>query len=300
MKKLLLISLLFIAILTACTESTDQKEAQANDTFTYQSETGPIEVPTNPERVLILSGYTGNVIHLGVNVIGVDTWSKNNPTFAEELSDVEEVSEENLEQIIALDPDLIIALSTVNNVERLQEIAPTVLYTWGAVDYLTQHIEIGKLLNKEQEATEWVEDFQARAKAIGDDIKAEIGESSTVSVLEAFDKTVYVYGDNWARGTEILYQTMELAMPEKVTEDVLEAGYFALSTEVIPDYVGDYLVLSKYQGADTSFEETETFKNMPAVMNDRVIYMDGEGASFTDPVTLESQLTFFKQAFLNQ
>lgn len=300
MKKLLLISLLFIAILTACTESTDQKEAQANDTFTYQSETGPIEVPTNPERVLILSGYTGNVIHLGVNVIGVDTWSKNNPTFAEELSDVEEVSEENLEQIIALDPDLIIALSTVNNVERLQEIAPTVLYTWGAVDYLTQHIEIGKLLNKEQEATEWVEDFQARAKSIGDDIKAEIGESSTVSVLEAFDKTVYVYGDNWARGTEILYQTMELAMPEKVTEDVLEAGYFALSTEVIPDYVGDYLVLSKYQGADTSFEETETFKNMPAVMNDRVIYMDGEGASFTDPVTLESQLTFFKQAFLNQ
>lgn len=305
MKKLFFVAIIALVALVACNtnDETTEPETEGTDeatTFTYQAETGPVEVPTNPERVVVLSGYTGDVIKLDVNIVGVDTWSKNNPTFADELADVEEVSEDNLEKIIELEPDLIIALSTVNNLDTLQEIAPTVTYTWGAMNYLEQHIEIGKLLNKEEAATAWVEDFRTRAESIGEEIKAEIGEDTTVSVLEAFDKTVYVYGNNWARGTEILYQTMELAMPEAVEEDVVADGYLALSMEVIPEYVGDYLILSKYEGADTAFEETETFQNMPAVQNGHVIEMQGEGASFTDPITLEKQLAFFEDAFLGE
>lgn len=308
MKKYLSIFLLFTALImmAGCNQvdNTADEGENINDetknTFTYEAETGPIEVPTSPERVVVLSGYTGDVLSLGVNVVGVDTWSKNNPTFVEELRDVQEVSEDNLEGIIALEPDLIIALSTVKNLDQLKEIAPTVTYTWGQLGYLDQHIEIGKLLNKEEEATLWAEDFESRAKAIGEDIKATHGEDTTVSVIEAFGKDLYVFGANWARGTEILYQTMALGMPEKVQEDALEAGYFTLSQEVLPDYVGDFLVLSKYQEADTAFEETDTFKNIPAVENNRVIHMQGEGASFTDPITLEQQLTFFKEAFLGE
>ncbi|PXW87212.1 iron complex transport system substrate-binding protein [Streptohalobacillus salinus] len=305
MKKLFFVAIIALVALVACNtnDETTEPETEGTDeatTFTYQAETGPVEVPTNPERVVVLSGYTGDVIKLDVNIVGVDTWSKNNPTFADELADVEEVSEDNLEKIIELEPDLIIALSTVSNLDTLQEIAPTVTYTWGAMNYLEQHIEIGKLLNKEEAATAWVEDFRTRAESIGEEIKAEIGEDTTVSVLEAFDKTVYVYGNNWARGTEILYQTMELAMPEAVEEDVVADGYLALSMEVIPEYVGDYLILSKYEGADTAFEETETFQNMPAVQNGHVIEMQGEGASFTDPITLEKQLAFFEDAFLGE
>lgn len=311
MKKLLTIFILFSALIlfAGCntaegTNSDDQTDADTaedtNDTFTYESETGPVDVPTNPERVVVLSGYTGDVLKLGVNVVGVDTWSKNNPTFADELADVALVSEDNLESVIALNPDLIIALSTVKNLDQLKEIAPTVTYTWGKLNYLDQHIEIGKLLNKETEATAWVEDFRSRAEAIGEEIKTTIGEDTTVSVIEAFGKDLYVYGNNWARGTEILYQTMDLKMPEKVKQDALESGYFTLSQEVLPEYVGDYLVLSKYQEADTAFEETDTFKNIPAVQNGNVIEMQGEGASFTDPITLEKQLAFFKEAFLGE
>lgn len=311
MKKLLTIFILFSALIlfAGCntaedTNSDDQTDADTaedtTDTFTYESETGPVDVPTNPERVVVLSGYTGDVLKLGVNVVGVDTWSKNNPTFADELADVALVSEDNLESVIALNPDLIIALSTVKNLDQLKEIAPTVTYTWGKLNYLDQHIEIGKLLNKETEATAWVEDFRSRAKAIGEEIKTTIGEDTTVSVIEAFGKDLYVYGNNWARGTEILYQTMNLKMPEKVKQDALESGYFTLSQEVLPEYVGDYLVLSKYQEADTAFEETDTFKNIPAVQNGNVIEMQGEGASFTDPITLEKQLAFFKEAFLGE
>ncbi|MGN9867242.1 iron-hydroxamate ABC transporter substrate-binding protein [Bacillus swezeyi] len=304
MKKLLIPFLLLLTlIISACgnEESTTKDSSSTkkeSETITYQSETGPIEVPADPQRVVMLSGYTGNVLDLGVNVVGVDTWSKNNPTFKEKLKDVQEVSEDDLEKIIELEPDLIIALSTVKNLDKLNEIAPTVTYTWGKVDYLTQHVEIGKLLNKEKEAQAWVDDFKQRAEEIGEDIRTKIGENSTVSVIEAYGKDLYVYGNNWARGTEILYQTMKLNMPEKVKEDALKAGYYTLSAEVLPEYAGDYVILSKYSDADTSFQQTDTYKNIPAVQNGHVIEMQGEGASFTDPITLEKQLAFFKEAFL--
>ena len=305
MKKLLFpFILLLVLIISACSneasgkvEKTAKKEEQPK-TITYQSETGPIEVPADPKKVILLSGFTGNVIDLGVNIVGVDVWSKNNPTFKDELKDVEEVSDENLEKIIELEPDLIIGLSNIKNLDKLKEIAPTVTYTWGKVDYLTQHLEIGKLLNKEKEAQAWVDDFKTRAQTAGEEIRAKIGEDATVSVLEAYDKDLYVFGDNWARGTEILYQAMNLKMPEKVKEMALKSGYYTISAEVIPEYAGDYVILSKYAEADSSFQETETYKNIPAVKNKRVFEMNGQGASFSDPVTLENQLEFFKKSFL--
>ncbi len=306
MKKWILpLMLLSVLLISACSNTSssgneNESKKEESQTFTYESETGPIEVPKDPQRVVMLSGFTGNVIHLDVNLVGVDVWSKTNPTFEEELKDVAEVSEDNLEQIIELEPDLIIALSTVKNIDKLNEIAPTVTYTWGKLDYLEQHIEIGKLLGKEEEAKAWVDDFQERVTEAGDEIKAKIGEDSTVSVIEAFDKSLYVYGDNWARGTEILYQGMKLNMPEKVKEMALKDGYYTLSTEVIPDYAGDYVILSKYAEADTSFQETETYKNIPAVKNGHVYEMEGNGASFSDPVTLEKHLAFFKKSFLGE
>lgn len=300
MKKILFtLTLLSVLIISACSGETETKEEVA-DTVTYQSETGPIEVPANPKRVILLSGFTGNVLHLGVNIVGVDVWSKDNPTFTEELKDVEEVSDESLEKILELEPDLIIGLNNIKNIDKLSEIAPTVTYTWGKVDYLTQHLEIGKLLNKEKEAQEWVENFKKRTETIGDNIRAKIGEDATVTVIESYEKDLYVFGDNWARGTEILYQALQLKMPKKVEEMALESGYYTLSAEVLPEYVGDYLILSKYTNADSSFQQTAAYKNMPAVKNNHVFEMPGNGASFSDPVTLEKQLKFFESSFLNE
>lgn len=308
MKKIIFTALLlFVFILGACTsESTDSKTSKESNTekeepasITYQSEEGPIEVPAHPERVVVVSTFAGNVAALGVNLVGVDSWSKQNPRYDSYLADVEEVSEENLEKIIELDPDLIIGLSTAQNLDKLKEIAPTVTFTYGKVDYLTQHLEIGKLLNKEKEAQQWVNDFKERAKSAGEEIKTVIGDDATVSVIENFDKQLYVFGDNWGRGTEILYQEMGLAMPEKVKEMALADGYYALSLEVLPEFAGDYVIFSKTNDQDNSFQETDVYKNIPAVKNNRVFEANAKEFYFNDPISLDFQLEFFKEHFLS-
>ncbi|MFD1861288.1 iron-hydroxamate ABC transporter substrate-binding protein [Planococcus sp. FY231025] len=305
MKKLSFILILLAAmLLAACgsdSASPSKEEGGAADspeTITYESENGPVEVPADPQRVLVLSTYAGNVMALDVPLVGVDSWSKSNPRFQEQLEGVEEVTEDNLEKIIELDPDLIIGLSTIKNIDKLNEIAPTVTYTYGKVDYLTQHLEIGKLLNKEEEAQTWIDDFKTRAGEAGEEIRAEIGEDATVSVIENFDKQLYVFGDNWGRGTEILYQEMKLKMPAKVEEMALKDGFYALSQEVLPEFMGDYVIFSKDSEQDNSFQETDVYKNTPAVKNGQVFEANAKEFYFNDPISLDYQLEFFKEHFL--
>ncbi|MGO4375202.1 ABC transporter substrate-binding protein, partial [Paenibacillus sp. MCAF20] len=194
-------------------------------TITYESEVGPVEVPANPQRIVALTNAP-NILSLDGKIVGVDEWTNKSPHFTDKLAGVEVVSDESLEKIIELEPDLIIAGTHNKNIDKLQEIAPTVVYTWGKLDYLTQQLEIGKLLNKEQEAQAWIDDFKTRAATAGEEIKAKIGADATVSVLETDSKSFYVFGDAWARGTEILYQAMGLNMPEKVKADAQGPGYY--------------------------------------------------------------------------
>ncbi|MNK46526.1 Iron(3+)-hydroxamate-binding protein FhuD precursor [compost metagenome] len=300
----ILLTLVLVSACSSTASETPKKEVDTqtqtqNAMITYQSESGPVQVPANPERVVVLSSFAGNVMALGVNLVGVDSWSKMNPRF-DKLKDVQEVSDESLEKIIELKPDLIIGLSTIKNIDKLKQIAPTVTYTYGKVDYLTQHLEIGKLLNKEKEAQAWISDFKTRAQKAGEEIKAKIGADKTVSVIENFDKQLYVYGNNWGRGTEILFQTMKLEMPKKVKDMALKAGYYALSTEVLPEYAGDYVILSKNPDTDNSFQQTDIYKNLPAVKNNHVFEANAKEFYFNDPLTLDYQLQFFIQKFLGK
>ncbi|NIK79213.1 iron complex transport system substrate-binding protein [Paenibacillus castaneae] len=323
MKKLFIpLSLVLVLLLSACggnstniantagnssspaptdSASASNDSSAESGTFIYQSEDGPVEVPKNPQRVVVITRFlTGNVMLLGVPLVGVDEMSKTNPKFEEELKDVETVTDESLEKIIELQPDLIIGLSDIKNIDKFKKIAPTVTYTYGKVDYLTQQLEIGKLLNKEKEAQAWVDDFTKRVTDAGEKIKAKIGENATVSVIETFNKQLYVYGDNFGRGTEILYQGFGLAMPEKVKSATQKEGYFAVSSEVLKDYFGDYVIFSKNEDEDNSFQNTETYKNIPAVKNNQVYEANAKAFYFNDPLSMEYQLEFFIKSFLGE
>ncbi|MCK1993239.1 ABC transporter substrate-binding protein [Peribacillus muralis] len=303
MKKLFIpFLLLFVLILSACgnnEKTNENKETKSEaETVTYESETGPVKVPANPKRIIALSNGP-NVLALDGNVVGIDQWTNMNPLFTDRLKGVEVVSEDNLEKIIELEPDLIIAGSEMKNIKKLNEIAPTVVFTWGKLDYLSQQVEIGKLLNKEKEAKDWVTDFKERAESAGEKIRAKIGEDATVSVIENDAKEFYVFGNNFARGTEILYQAMKLNMPEKVKEKALKPGIYTLSSEVLPEYTGDYIIFSKNPDVENSFVGTESWKNIPAVKNDHIFEINSKASTYSDPITLDHLLEFFEKSFLN-
>ncbi|MGG4034444.1 iron-hydroxamate ABC transporter substrate-binding protein [Paenibacillus cisolokensis] len=302
--------LLLAVIVSACGNSAGPSTSQgantpqpsANETSemrTYESETGPVEIPAKPQRIVALA-HAPNVLSLGGKLVGVDQWTMGNRLFSDKLKGVAVVSETDLESVMAQNPDLIIAGAHMKNLEELGKIAPTVVYTWGKLDYLAQQREIGKLLNKESEAQQWIDDFKQRTEAIGQEIKVKFGDNVTVTVFEAGSKDFYVLGNNWARGTEILYQAMGLAMPEKVKQDALGPGYYTLSQEVMPEYAGDFIVISRSATGKNDFMTSEVWKSIPAVKNNRVIEIDTESSSYSDPITLDHLTDIFKDGFLGK
>lgn len=278
-------------------KSVEEKGSDTN-TITYQSENGPIDVPANPQRVVILSGYAGNLLALGVPVVGLDSWTKANPKFQDQLKDVAEVSDENVESILNVKPDLIIAMSDVKNADKLKQIAPLITYTYNKVDYLTQILEIGKAVNQEQKATEWIADFKERSQKAGEEIKTKIGADSTVTIIEGDSKSLYTFGNGWGRGTEIVYQAMGLKMPDKVKEMTAKEGYYDLSLEILPQFMGDYVIYSKDSAGDASFQQTSTYKNIPAVANNHVYEVDATTFYFNDALSLDYQLDFITKSLL--
>lgn len=296
---LLIFTMLF---LTACSDDQSEQASsednnESSETVTYESENGPVEIPKNPKKIVALS-YAPNIHSLGVEMVGVDKWSKENPLFSDDLKDVATVSEEDVESVLALEPDLIIAGTHMKNLEELEKIAPTVAFTWGELDYLEQQIEIGKIVGKEEQAKEWAADFEEKASEVGDSVKEKHGEDVSVTMYETNGKNFYIFGEAWGRGTEIIYQAMGLNIPEDVQKEVSEQGYAEISQEVIPDYAGDFMILSRYEDTDLSFKDDDVWKSIPAVEKDQVIEIDTAASSYSDPTTLDYLLDIYKKELL--
>lgn len=319
MKKLLL-GMMMIFLLVGCASQTNEsqetpvetkttveaketvetnEEAVEESTFTYESEKGPIDLPIDPERIVILNSFAaGAILKFDGSVVGHELWTGGNPLFADLLKDSTEVAADNLEQIMALNPDLIIASSNDENLEELEQIAPTVALTYGRLSYLDVIVEIGRIVNKEEEAKVWVEDFNKRAVEAGKKMKDQYGKDVSITVIEAFGDELYLYGDNWGRGTQVVYQAMGLTMTEAVKEVALKDGYYAISSEVIPDYAADLMIMSYFNGSNMAFTETDTWHNIPAVKNDKVLKTEAEAFYMTGPISLEHQLNEIERFFL--
>lgn len=300
-KKILFISimaLLIIGLLSACgndTEKTDEAASESEaKTRVYQAENGDVEILVEPKRVAVLAHiYVGNVLKLGVTPVAVNEWVKGNKFFGDQLEEAEVVPDGAIEKLIELEPDLIITFTNDQNIKKYSEIAPVVALTNTNYDYLEQHLEIGEILGKEKEAQVWVDEWNTKAAEAKEKVKAAIGEDATVLVIEQVEKVTYIYGPNWGRGTEVMYQALGIKAPEKVKTDVFGPGYKAISPEVISDYAADYIFVGVGEdAADPSFTQTSVWKELPAVKNGNVFKFDSESFWFNDAITLEHQLEF--------
>jgi len=304
--KIGLVAILLIGLLSGCGGANGETAPAGNanattggqsdtpaNTRIYHSENGDIELPANPQRIAMMAAsYAGNLLALGITPIAVNQWPKMNKFYEGKLDQVEVVTEDSIEKLLTLEPDLIITYSTDKNLKKYAEIAPTVALSYEKYGYLEQHIEIGKIVGKEKEAQQWVNEWNGKVKAESKKVKDAIGENATVMVFETYGKDMYVYGENWGRGTEVIYQALGLKAPENVKQDVFGPGYKAISAEVIPQYAGDYLFVGEGSSTNNSFMDTDVWKNLLAVQNNRVIRFDSDSFSFNDPISLEKELDF--------
>ncbi|ASW49863.2 ABC transporter substrate-binding protein [Streptococcus suis] len=304
MKKFLAIFSLFVGLvfLTACSTSSSSTDVELSSMPKIEGITYHGDIPKNPKKVVNFAySYTGYLLQLGIDVSSYSLdLEKNSPAFGDKLKDVPQLTTADTEAIAAQKPDVILVFAGDDNLETLKEIAPVIEITYGKSDYLKMLTDVGQIFGKEKEAQAWLDQWDKKVATAKEELKGLIDTSSTFTVMDFFDKNIFLYGNNFGRGGELVYRALGFAAPAKVQEDIIsKEGWFGVSQEALPEYVSDYVLVNvndKTKEAAASLKESDIWKNLPAVKNGHVIEVDYNLFYFSDPMSLDLQIDAFVSA----
>nr|WP_231594290.1 ABC transporter substrate-binding protein [Paenibacillus algorifonticola] len=272
-------------------EATPEATADPNAVKTISTVKGDIEIPAQPKRI-VAEEYLGSLIALGVVPIGAPGLTLQNYYFKEALTGVEDTGEygkPSAEKIAALAPDLIIT-GNGESYELLSKIAPTLFIPYG--DLKNAHEELtyfGDVLGKEQEAKTWLEEFDRRIAEAKAKVDAAIPADATFSIFEHTEKSTYAYGDNFGRGGQPVYQALGRKPPTDVAEVIMEKQWAELSAEIVPQYAGDYIVMTSNDWTLADFQADPIWSNLPAVKNGKLYVWPEERSWYYDPLAVLAQ-----------
>ncbi|GBF75292.1 iron(3+)-hydroxamate-binding protein fhuD [Paenibacillus sp. 598K] len=272
----------------------------------YQSAAGEVMVPANPERIVDLTAFTtGYFVALDAPVVGALTGAMNNKYIKDQLAaqgtaDLGQLP--TVEQLVELKPDLILVYAGTDGIDQLEKVAPVVQINYGELHFKDLMRELGKLTNREEAATTWIEQWETRIDELKPQVQQAVGDR-TVSILNPYAGGVYVFGHNYGRGGEIIYGEFELKAPPKPQAEAIDSGtgFASISLEVLPEYAGDIIFTSRWSGDDSDpalVYDNPLWSSLPAVKNNHVFQLDPESDTYNDPMSLDGQLTFIADSLL--
>ncbi|MEK5469383.1 AraC family transcriptional regulator [Paenibacillus sp. FSL P2-0136] len=268
-------------------------DSEAANTRIYKHLKGETEIPVKPQRVVSLF-HLGELMALGVKPVGATTFILNNPLLSD-VSDIEDVgSTPDAEKILSLAPDLIITTAPFAEVveggyEALSQIAPTLVVE--QYNDPVKDVEMfGDILGKQTEAKQWNKDFAAKIKESKEKIAPYIEPDETFSILNVRSGAVFIYGDT-NLGGNIVYKYLGLKPTEKVEKEVIHGETWEISSEVIPDFIGDRLILAVNEGAEAELKKVDKLiQNSPAGKAGKIYNIDFNQFLFSDPISVEQQM----------
>ena len=300
MKKFLSFATLTVTIflLVACGSSSKSKNSASSDKVELSSKPKIDgfhyygDIPKNPKRIASLSStYTGYLLQLGFDPVTVTSYDAKNPVLKEKVKNAKVLMPEDLESIAKQKPDLIVVDASDKNIDELKKIAPTIAIDYGKNDYLEILNRFGQIFGKEKEADQWIADWKSKTADIGKQLKEKLGQNVTFTVVGLYEKEIYLFGNNWGRGGEVIYKALGFDAPQKVKDEVFPSGYLQVSQETVSEYIGDYvLVAAEDDKTGSALYESDVWKSIPAVQQNHILKVDANAFYFNDPLTLEYEL----------
>lgn len=283
--------------------STTQTEATASQTKIVSTIKGDVEIPINPERVVVMY-YIGDVLAFGVTPVGSSKIQKG-AAFEEELKNTQNLGEwfePNVEAVIQLKPDVIIVPSNEELYGQMEKVAPTIVIDDATTSLDERLTKIGEVLGKEKEAKELLANFYEKVEDSQEKLKETGILDKTVSIMEGGKgKMSVVTSYTFGRGSQIIYEHLGLKAPEIIQQKIDEKNNkqqaMDVSLETLTDYAGDYVFRSSYEGmADLTNHPVWT--NIPAIKEGRLIEIDFGFCYYNDIYSLNKQLDFIVDRLL--
>lgn len=253
-------------LLSACSL---KAEMTGGETRVIKTVHGETEVPADPQRV-IATYCIGDVLTLGVKPVA--TYDVTGTAYEKEVAGLPVWDKFEAEEILSYDPDLIIVVNQ-EQYDAASKIAPTVLLPFTEISLEERVRFLGDILNRQEEAEKALENFEQKIKEAKEALAEKQVMEKTVSIFgKDANGSIWVFGDKWGRGGDLIYSQLGFKAPEIVQNEIIAKDqYRAVSMEVIQDYAGDYLILS---GDIDELNGNTIWESLPAVKSGRTIPID--------------------------
>ncbi|ARF15631.1 ABC transporter substrate-binding protein [Sporosarcina ureae] len=321
---LLVFALMAILVLAACggkveeektpendkQESTVEKEAtqqSADDgaaengmqEITYLGET--YSVPENVERIVITGAMEAmeDATVLNIEPVGGITVAGEFPeTFKAVVGNTESIGEKqqpNFEKILELQPDVILGTTKFKDevVEKLEQIAPTILVSHISTNWQDNLKLMAQLGDKEEEAETLLAQYDKDIKA-ATEIKEEF-EGKTVMAIRIRGGSLFVYPEDVFFNPS-LYNELGIDVPKVVQKaKAQEEISIEQLAEVNPDVLFIQVQTSGNQENEQAYEE---LKKNPIIQNINAFKNDAAYSNIVDSLleggTVLSKIEFLK------
>jgi iron complex transport system substrate-binding protein len=276
---------------TEAPAATDTPEAQFRS---YKTVKGNIEIPVKPLKV-VTDYYGGELLSVGVNVIGVEPSAFDNPFIKDLLKDAQDVGAPlNVEKVLELKPDLIVVMYD-ENYEALSKIAPTLHIPYVTATNVYETLRLfGDIAGAKDKAEQFIVDFDKKAAEGRERLKGIVEENATFGLYELTDKgELWIFGDNAGRGGQAIYNALKMKMPHSGKSK--EEQTIQLSLEVLPEYAADYMFLTTYdpekKGEELAkLKSSAVWSGLNASKNNTLFYNDYDTFYRYDPIAILGQI----------
>ncbi|MBO0576870.1 Fe3+-hydroxamate ABC transporter substrate-binding protein [Clostridium botulinum] len=303
MKKLLsLFCAIFMTtvIFAGCSSSKNEKKEEST-VPTITTVKGDIQVPANPKRV-VANWYVGEVITLGLNLVGYNAWEQETMPFYDKLKATKKIEKWEPEEVMNLKPDLIITYDEAD-FDKFNKVAP-VLVIPESKNSIDRIKFIGEATGRTTEAKEAVNKFEKKLDAVKKTLKSDKFVGKTFSIMEDWGPTGEfsgIYYETGSRGGTLVYDYLGLKYPDKLKEliEKSQKGRGSISYEVAHEYFGDYILWFQQEGKESKYSKTDIWKSIPAVAAGRVVEIPGKYSGlfyYSDITSLTEQLDYMSNA----
>lgn len=286
------------------TQISETKEGEASGTRTVHTVMGEIQVPSDPKRVVV-NWYIGDALALDLNVVGYYGWSHEAMPFYDKMQSTTEIKNWEQEEVMALEPDLIITYSK-DDFDTFKSIAPVIVAPEGDMKSLERLLFLGESTGHLEKAESLVKTFETKLAAGRKILKSDRFKDKTFSITEDWGSASYgVYYETESRGGTILYEYLGMKKPEKLEQLIKDSGEGrgGLSYEVAADYFGDFMLwfrpYNSVEDVPSEYETSTIWNSLPAVQAKRVVTIPGKMSGlfyYSDILSLTAQLDYIVDA----
>ncbi|HBT46273.1 MAG TPA: cobalamin-binding protein [Peptococcaceae bacterium] len=250
-----------------------------------------VTLKARPDRLVSLSPGNTEILFalgLGDKVVGVDDYS-DYPPEAVEVPKVGGFSNPNVEKIMALEPDLVLATNMHEQaVRRLEEVGiPVAVVSPKSVEGVLGSIGwISKAAAAEEEAADLVDHLKERIQKVRSAVEGIPPEERPWVYYEVYYDPIMTAGPRTFIG-----QLIELAGGRNIAYDA-QTDYPEFSAEAIIERNPEVIIFPQWHGSESlTVEQVKSrpgWQQVRAVKNDRVFGVDADIMSRPGPRVVEA------------